>query len=137
MYIPRANFRAQFDLWCTYTILVHEGVQIVPQDRLWGMLRLTHLLQMASQSSAGGSTVLKVNLRAPPRHCYHPFATIMRVKYVMKITAESTNENGTKHIKFISDIAEYKRIVTSNIPRPFLTPSRRSPVSFTARRRAD
>ena len=53
----------------------------------------------------------------------------------MKITAESTNENGTKHIKFISDIAEYKRIVTSNIPRPrpFLTPARRSPVSFTAR----
>ena len=34
---------------------------------------------------------------------------------IMKITAESTNENGTKHIKFISDIAEYKRIVTSNL----------------------
>ena len=78
----------------------------MPQDRLWGMLRLTHL-----QMKASG----RVALRTPPRHCCHPFATIMKVKYVMKITAESTNENGTKHIKFISDIAEYKRIVTSNL----------------------
>ena len=77
------------------------------------MLRLTHLQMAVGRRVA--STVLTVNLRAPPRHCYHPFATIMKVKYVMKITAESTNENGTKHIKFISDIAEYKRIVTSNL----------------------
>ena len=70
---------------------------------------------------------MKVNLRAPPSHCYHPFATIMRVKYVMKITAESTNENGTKHIKFISDIAEYKRTVTSYFTQIFLNTAFKGP----------
>lgn len=51
----------------------------------------------------------------------------------MKITAESTNENGTKHIKFISDIAEYKRIVTSNLLLTFLNGVLRSPRSLRFR----
>ena len=77
----------------------------MPQDGLWG--------NAASYIYIGSLMVRRFeseSLSSAP-----PLPSICEDTEIMKITAESTNENGTKHIKFISDIAEYKRIVTSNL----------------------
>ena len=78
----------------------------MPQDGLWG--------NAASYIYIGSLMVRRFESESPSGAA-PPLPFICEDTEIMKITAESTNENGTKHIKFISDIAEYKRIVTSNL----------------------